>query len=224
MLAGSYNTPATAAGISVSGSYAYVADQATGLLIIDISNSSNPTLTGNYDTPGYAECVFVSNTYAYVADGQSGLQVINISDPVNPTLAGSYDTQNTAYGVFVYGPYTYVADEITMTILSYAPADTYAGPNQIPVSFSLSQNYPNPFNAETSFEYSVAIRSHVTIEIFNVLGQKVRTLVNKVNLAGSYRIGWNGMDDVNKAVSTGVYLYRYKAGEVVKSKKMLMVK
>ena len=94
----------------------------------------------------------------------------------------------------------------------------------LPYRFELSQNYPNPFNPVTTIEYSLPARSQVMIEIFNVLGQKVRTLVNEAKTAGSYRIEWNGSDDAGKPVSTGVYLYRFQAGDLVQTKKMLLIK
>ena len=92
------------------GNYAYVADNASGLQIIDISNPTTPTLKGNYDTSGYALGVQVVGNYAYVADGGSGLQIIDISNPTTPTLKGNYDTSGYALGVQVVGNYAYVAD------------------------------------------------------------------------------------------------------------------
>jgi hypothetical protein len=94
----------------------------------------------------------------------------------------------------------------------------------LPYRFELSQNYPNPFNPVTTIEYSIPTRSQVIIEIFNVLGQKVWTLVNASKSAGEYRIEWNGCDDAGKPVSTGVYLYRFQAGDVVQTKKMMLLK
>jgi hypothetical protein len=94
----------------------------------------------------------------------------------------------------------------------------------LPTSFAITQNYPNPFNPMTTIEYSVPSRTDVTIEIFNVLGQKVRSLVRGSKSAGSYRIEWNGNDDSGKPVSTGVYLYRFQAGDMVYTKKMLLIK
>lgn len=96
--------------------------------------------------------------------------------------------------------------------------------SELPYRFELSQNYPNPFNPVTIIEYSVPSRTDITIDIFNVLGQKVRTLVNEAKAAGSYRIEWNGSDEAGNPVSTGVYLYRFQAGEVVQTKKMLLIK
>ncbi|MCX6832708.1 MAG: T9SS type A sorting domain-containing protein [candidate division Zixibacteria bacterium] len=93
-----------------------------------------------------------------------------------------------------------------------------------PNAFRLAQNYPNPFNPVTIIEYSIPTRSSVTIEIFNVLGQKVRTLVNESKSVGSYRIEWNGSDETGKSVSTGVYLYRFQAGDIVQTKKILLIK
>jgi len=102
--------------------------------------------------------------------------------------------------------------------------DEQGSNDQLPYRFELAQNYPNPFNPVTTIEYSVPSRTDVTIEIFNVLGQKVRTLVNETKSAGSDRIEWNGTDDAGKPVSTGVYLYRFQAGDVVQTKKMLLIK
>ncbi|KAA3630979.1 MAG: T9SS C-terminal target domain-containing protein [Calditrichaeota bacterium] len=94
----------------------------------------------------------------------------------------------------------------------------------LPYRFELSQNYPNPFNPVTTIEYSLPRRSHVMIEIYNVLGQKVRTLVNREESAGLYTITWNGKDSGGEAVSTGMYFYRFQADDHIETKKMLLLK
>jgi len=94
----------------------------------------------------------------------------------------------------------------------------------LPYKFELNQNYPNPFNPGTTIEYSLPRRSHVTIEIHNVLGQKVRTLIDSEESAGSHSITWDGKDSGGGAVSTGVYLYRLRAGGHTQTKKMLLLK
>ena len=109
-IVGNVATAGYARGVYVSGSYAYVADEGSGLQVIDISDPQDPTIEGSVDTSGTAEDIYVSGSYAYVADGGSGLQVIDISDPANPTIEGSVDTPGTAYGVYVSGSYAYVAD------------------------------------------------------------------------------------------------------------------
>jgi hypothetical protein len=94
----------------------------------------------------------------------------------------------------------------------------------LPLQFDLSQNYPNPFNPATLIEYSLPRRSHVLIEIFNVLGQKVGILVDRQESAGNYSITWDGKTSSGQPAATGVYLYRFQAGDHVKTKRMLLLK
>lgn len=144
------------------------------------------------------------------ADASSGWQLVGGSvDPVNNAIYAPI-SESGVYAAFTTNIITDIEDDERGDILPY--------------QFELSQNYPNPFNPVTTIEYSVPSRTDVTIEIFNVLGQRVRTLVNEVKSAGSYRIEWAGTDDVGKSVSTGVYLYRFQAGDVVQTKKMLLIK
>jgi hypothetical protein len=112
-LAGTYDTPDQADGIFVSGNHAYVADGASGLLVIDISNPAAPTLSGSYDTPGNAAGVFVAGDHAFVADGLFGLQVLDVSNPAFPAFSGAYNTPGSAQGVFVAGDHAYVADDLS---------------------------------------------------------------------------------------------------------------
>jgi hypothetical protein len=94
----------------------------------------------------------------------------------------------------------------------------------LPTTVSISDNYPNPFNPSTTIDYNIPKRSHVTIEIFNILGRKVKTIVNEAKSAGSHTIRWDGTDAHGSSVSTGIYLYRFQAGEFVQTKKMLLLK
>ncbi len=88
----------------------------------------------------------------------------------------------------------------------------------------LKGNYPNPFNPETTISYSVRENVPVSIEIFNVKGQKVKTLVNEAKAAGNHSIVWKGMDDNNRPVSSGVYFFKMSAGKYSSTKKMIMMK
>ena len=94
----------------------------------------------------------------------------------------------------------------------------------LPIAFALHQNYPNPFNPTTTIEYSVPHHSQVILEIFNILGQSIRTLVNDAQAAGKYSAVWNGLSDDGSQVSSGVYLYRIRAGEFIETKKMVLLK
>ncbi|SET01770.1 Uncharacterized conserved protein [Methanococcoides vulcani] len=98
-------------GVAVAGNYAYVADEENGLVILDISDPTSPTLAGSYDTAGLAGHVDVAGNYAYVADFENGLVILDISDPTSPTLASSYDTDTDGmkFNIAVAGNYVYVA-------------------------------------------------------------------------------------------------------------------
>ncbi|MCP4570493.1 MAG: T9SS type A sorting domain-containing protein, partial [FCB group bacterium] len=100
--------------------------------------------------------------------------------------------------------------------------DDYPGPQ--PARFELSQNYPNPFNPVTTIAYSMDRQGDVAITIYNLLGQKVKKLVDENKTAGEYQVVWDGTNDDGRAVASGVYFYRIKAGEEVEARKMLLLK
>jgi len=92
------------------------------------------------------------------------------------------------------------------------------------VSFSLDQNYPNPFNPSTTISYRLADQRDVTLTVFNILGQVVKSLVHDVQPSGSYTVRWDGTNDRGTPVSSGMYIYRLRAGSFVQSKKMMLLK
>jgi len=94
----------------------------------------------------------------------------------------------------------------------------------VPTGFNLAQNYPNPFNPTTQIQYTTAQTGRTQIEIFNILGSKVRTLVNEVQAAGTYSVRWDGKNDGNTLVASGVYMYRLRAVGFIDMKKMLFLK
>jgi len=95
---------------------------------------------------------------------------------------------------------------------------------ELPKIFTLSQNYPNPFNPITSIEYTVPKPSEVSLRIYNVLGQEVKTLVNQRQKAGAYRATWNGEDSYGQKVTSGIYFYQLKAEDVTLVRKMILLK
>ncbi|MHA1718972.1 MAG: T9SS type A sorting domain-containing protein, partial [Promethearchaeota archaeon] len=90
---------------------------------------------------------------------------------------------------------------------------------------SLNQNFPNPFNPSTTISFSIPIESKVNISIFNIKGQKVKTVANDQFEKGIYSILWSGDDDNGKLVSSGVYFYKlYVNGKTESVKKCLLLK
>ncbi|NLP11424.1 T9SS type A sorting domain-containing protein, partial [bacterium] len=93
-----------------------------------------------------------------------------------------------------------------------------------PLTYELAQNYPNPFNPTTTIKYSLPQAETVTLTIYNMLGQKVKDLVNVKQQAGNYSIVWDATDRNGITVPTGVYFYRIEAGSFVKVQKMILLK
>ena len=94
----------------------------------------------------------------------------------------------------------------------------------LPVSFDLSQNYPNPFNPSTIINFLIPKKTHVILDVYNLLGQKVTILVDRELSAGKHQIRWDGADQKNNKVASGIYLYRLKADDYVSSKRMFLIK
>lgn len=90
--------------------------------------------------------------------------------------------------------------------------------------YQLYQNYPNPFNPSTVIEYNILERNFVSLKIFDVLGRVVKTLVNQEQGNGFYSVEWNGKNDYDNGVSSGIYFYRIESGEFVETKKMILLR
>ncbi|MEJ2048991.1 MAG: FlgD immunoglobulin-like domain containing protein [Calditrichota bacterium] len=88
----------------------------------------------------------------------------------------------------------------------------------------MDQNYPNPFNPTTSIGYALKENTKVVLKIYNLLGQEVRTLVNGNQEVGYKKVAWDGMNDKGTRVASGIYIYRIKAGDFVKARKMILMK
>jgi hypothetical protein len=94
----------------------------------------------------------------------------------------------------------------------------------VPSGFSLEQNYPNPFNARTEIRFTLTKKSQVSLEIYDLLGRRVKTLVSGSYDSGIYAANWDGTDFQGQQVSSGVYFYRLKANDQTLSHKMVLLK
>ena len=93
----------------------------------------------------------------------------------------------------------------------------------LPTDFALGQNYPNPFNPSTIIPYQLPAAGHVRLEVFNVLGQRLATLVDAERSAGVHTAQWDGTDAARRAVGAGVYIYRLSSGGMAESRRMVLV-
>jgi hypothetical protein len=129
------------------------------------------------------------------------------------------------------GEYTYYATNVYFNQYESDPSNPVtvnitANPEEplIPATATaLNGNFPNPFNPETTIRYSVKDKTPVTLSIYNLKGELVRTLVSETKGNGFYNTVWNGQDDSGKPVSSGVYLYRLQAGNFVSTQRMMLI-
>ena len=125
----------------------------------------------------------------------------------------SWDVADHTYGAILYVNYTpgsAVPDEDSLLLR--------------PTDFLLNQNYPNPFNLKTNITYSSSITSKIKLTIYNLLGKRVRTLIDEYQTPGEESFHWDGTNDKGNVVSSGIYFYRIQAGEFTDTKKMVLTK
>jgi hypothetical protein len=125
------------------------------------------------------------------------------------------------------GSYTPSRDRGTVDIaikFTAQPTTGIADNDPRPISFGLNQNYPNPFNATTEITFNTESNGNVVLDVYNIAGQKIKTLVNDQFNAGSHRVIWNGSNDNGDIVSSGVYFYKMSFNSKTETKKMVLVK
>ena len=138
-----------------------------------------------------------------------------------PTGAKAMQVGLHAYNRFVGTVYF---DDVTVTNLGGPTTGVAVTKGDLPKSYEILQNYPNPFNPTTNIRYALPRESHVTLIVYNILGQRIRTLVDDVRSAGRYEVTWDGRNESGFSVGTGIYLYRIEAGPYTNVQKMLLLK
>jgi hypothetical protein len=130
--------------------------------------------------------------------------------------------------------------DTTWYVINAVDADGYAGGYSVEIisapdpassvfdpralAFALDQNVPNPFNPTTTIRFSLATPELVTLNIYDVAGRRIRTLVDTPQAAGTHTVTWNGTNDRGAAVSSGIYFYRLTAGGFAETRKMVLLK
>ncbi len=229
---GRYDTHGYARDVSVSADIAAVADGSEGLRLIDILDRSEPSEIGSH-LAEEAVGVVVQDTLAYSANGTHGIEIVSVADPGRPVLRGFYDTPDEALGVAVEGSLVYAANGFEgLLILEYRTGtgiDAGDDPDTaVSKSWSLSQNFPNPFNPRTTIPLAVGgpegVAREVSLEIRDVRGRPVLTLIDRRLLPGVYRFTWDGTDRRGVQVPSGVYFAACRVGGEAAVRKMLLAR
>jgi len=216
------------------GNYLITTEETTGktIKVWDVSDLNNISLVGEIlGAGGLAHNAHIKGNYAYVSHYADGLKIYDISDPANPVEAGYYDTNSATGGGFdgAWGAFPFFASgkilisdqQNGLFVVRFSPLVGVNTPvsSGEPTQFELASNYPNPFNPTTQIRFSLPQAEHVTIKIYNMLGQVVSTILDERKSAGNHNVQFNGRN-----IESGVYLYRIEAGEFRAVKKMVLSK
>lgn len=230
------------------GQFLYICDELAhfaqevtpDVTIWNISDPENPFQVGEsiVDTNATVHNLYIIGDYAFTSYYTAGFRVFDISDPERPVLVGEFDTDpnrsgegfSGAFGCYPFAPSRniYVSD-ITqgLFVFQFEPFTTDVdadGVPQTPTGFALLDNFPNPFNPSTTIVYEIPHRAHVQLRIFDLRGRVVRTLVDAPQSSGTYEVRWDGRDEAQVLVPSGVYVYRLQTEQFSESKRMLFLK
>ena len=164
------------------------------------------TLTGPGTTPVLGTVTYAGLTATF--------------DPTNPLAANTVFTATITTGAKDLAGNALANNYVW----SVTPGIPQVEARSIPQIFALQPNYPNPFNPSTTILYQLPVSSSVSLEIYDVLGQKVRTLIEQVQPAGFHRVMWDSRNEGGTQVAAGVYFYRLQAGDFVQVRNLLLLK
>lgn len=151
---------------------------------------------------------------------------VGAADASDPYVDGGFVYSNQiAYWPW-QGIFSYYPQEIAKVHLSASPTSVPQDESDrlIVSDYRLDQNYPNPFNPTTLISYELPDPARVKINIYNILGQKINTLVNEVQVHGKHQVIWDGKDQKGRSVGSGIYFYKIVAGDYTCVRKMIMLK
>jgi hypothetical protein len=190
------------------------AGAATAFTKIDIDLEEIPRMMTNfmrwYEDPLGGNKTKVTDNYDRTTDDMDRRSILWMRD----TLDASYSTGSPAYtGSTTGGP---VGDLNWFDMVNAIEDDNL---NNKPTSFTLSQNYPNPFNPTTQINFQITKADKVTLEIYNIIGQRIATLINQKMTAGEHTITWDARN-----FASGVYFYKLSFGSLSETKKMILLK
>ncbi len=189
------------------GRFTTSSDAAASLAVDNSGNVFVTGTSGDYETVKYSSSG-VQQWAAYY-DGPAGLE----DDPVSIALDPAGNIYVTGRSQGVGTAYDYATVKYSQTTGVNDP------PDDVPSEYSLSQNYPNPFNPTTEIRYQISEVSHVTLNVYDILGREMATLVHEVKRPGAYTVRWDAT-----RFASGVYFYRLQAGSFIETKKLILLR
>lgn len=185
-----------------------------------VASPATPVLVGTYDAPSYSYSANVDGNFAYVATEREGIRLVDISDPANPTEVGFAKPGDEMRDVVIRDGVAFTANgDAGVTVIQNDLPTSVEGEVAVPQSVALLQNYPNPFSESTEIQFALEEAGVVSIEVYNVLGQKVTTVLNERRGAGQHSVSFRA-----DGLANGTYFYQIQSGDERASRRMVIVK
>jgi len=193
-----------ASSIAISGSTVYI-DGDSELHVIDVSDPSDPILVDTVEIPNPISELLVVGDVLYVS--AQGVHALDIRDPRQPEYIGDLDLEGLSAGLGAAGDFLCVASGGRLNVL---PLDclSVTGVSNLPETLpaTMLAAYPNPFNPTVNLDFDLPVAGHIRLEIFDVAGRRLRTLLDDRFAAGPHTLSWDGRDDRGRSLPSGVYL------------------
>jgi hypothetical protein len=209
-------------------------------LVVGASLGAFDNVSGPDTLIAYGGCNLINDFDVLQPQGDAVAEAYYEGDLSYPAIVSqrTLNSQSTTASVMLSGfSYHYIRDDRATGVLDRVThlrkvlaflgntLDPATGVDPVDYTYSLSQNYPNPFNPSTTISYTLKNHATVSLKIYNVAGQLIRTLVNEAKNPGQVHTAtWDGRNDAGQSVSSGVYFYKLVAGDFVQTKKMVLLK
>ena len=215
-----FDTPGFAYGVAVAADLIYVADGDSGLRVLNVSNPDRVHEIGYFYSPGRAYSVTVASDFAFVGTSE-GIRVLNVFDPMHPFETGYYETSGFATTLQIRDEILFAAEGGSFSIYdcSLAMSAESEGGVIFPKHFVLHQPYPNPFNSTTTIEYALPFASQVNLNLYNLSGRRIETLVIGRMQAGAHRATLDAGD-----LASGLYFVKLEGSGQLVTRKLMLVK
>ncbi len=247
VILGGFNYPGSGAHngqFTTDMQYLIVGDEigsGTWTRVFDVSDINNAELVSEIivDSNAVAHNCYLKDNFLYLAHYTEGVRVWDMTNPEQPYELTAFDTYLpndfgfngvwTVYPFFASGKIIASDRQSGLWVFELTDVPTNANepepPNTaLPETFRLDQNFPNPFNPSTTISFVLSERGLATVEIFDILGRQVRTLVTGRFPAGTHAVEWDGRNGEGNAVASGVYFYRLTVNGERATRKMMLIK
>lgn len=223
VLAGSLNNPSITESLKIYDHYLIQSNYSLPMRIYDLSNPVYPALVGTISI-GSAEysIPFIFEHYLFLSLPRlNNIRCYDLSNPASPLLVRDYYWNLPTYDLFYRQGLLYTCNgEFGFSILEMELPSLSDDPQQVP-ELTYLKSYPNPFSVVTTFSYKVEGDQMVKLEIFNLKGQLIRRVFSGKVISGTHTIDWNGTDDQNRMLGSGVYIAKLTTGKKSITKRII---